>query len=388
MRPDPDTFNPLALVDPNEAAGFLGFLERVSDTSGMGPKVEKAKPSEPPPEMTLGPAAWCAVPVIIYPPPTWFSRMVDWFESIETPNDRRKRLERKRFPEAVVWGLWAGFYWGASGADENILNDWLAASAYAANPHGIDIAFWGEVIVSADASRLVPPPPWDMRPESEKIFRDPPLGPALGPAALFKHLFLRAHPYRNHLLQVLRAAPWDPASGSAERLATVAPCLPGILAGGVFADMAFNLSNDCWDIDGAWTPKDPARAWVEKMVLNGGSIEKSVRDEKEAERDKERCLRTLENQRIWRRHRPLRPPFSCEDLLHVALWANLDATSFEDVMKAVRELGGDATACAAAGALAGGRFGMKSLPAATLNGLPARDRIAEMAQRYAEFRRI
>jgi len=388
MRPSPDTFNPLALVDPKEAAGFLGFLERVSDTSGMEGEVAGTKAADPPPEMPTGAAAWCSAPVMIYPPPTWFSRMVDWLGSIETPNDRRKRLEKKSFPEAVVWGLWAGFYSGAPGADDDILNDWLAASDYAANPHGIDIAFWGEVIVSSHAARLVPPAPWEMRPESEKIFRDPPLEPALAPAALFKHLFLRAHPHRVLLGQVLRAAPWDPARGNAQTLAAVAPCLPGIVAGGIFADLASNLSTACWSISGAWEPKDPARAWLERMVLKGGSLEENVPDEKEAEPDKGRCLRTLENQRIWRRHRPLRPPFSCEDLLHVALWASLGATSFDDAIEAVRSLGGDATACAAAGALAGARFGMKGLPSAPMNRISARDRVAEMAQRYSEFRRL
>ena len=72
------------------------------------------------------------------------------------------------------------------------------------------------------------------------------------------------------------------------------------------------------------------------------------------------------------------------DWLAASLWANVRAASFDEVMEAVRSLGGDAIARAAAGAFAGGRFGKDGLPSAATNRIPARERVAEMAQRYAQ----
>jgi ADP-ribosylglycohydrolase len=55
------------------------------------------------------------------------------------------------------------------------------------------------------------------------------------------------------------------------------------------------------------------------------------------------------------------------------------------VIAAVHSLGGDALACAAAGALVGGRFGKDALPQKALSRIPQGGRVAEMAQRFAKM---
>jgi len=386
MRPAPDTFNPFALVNPDHVRGYRAFVDRVYRGEDMYPPFKEAE--KPPPVFAINPSSWCRQyhRAPSPKPQGLWDRLLTWLIDLESPEERAEKAKKALLREGVVWGLWSGFFAGASaGADEGVLNDWYAASVYATNPDGIDLPFWSEVLLSTHAEDLSPPPPPRGDPAGAAPARDPRVRPALPPQALFKPLLLGPTPRREHFFQVLRAAAWDPVRSDLETWATNAPSLPGLMASAVFAVMAKRLAEGEWaEPNSGWRPTDPLSAWVKAMADGGASLEGDAADDKQAVRDLGWATNCLKDREIWRRHRPLRPPFSCVDLLHVALWANMEAASFDEVMEAVRALGGDALACAAAGAFAGGRFGKDALPSAAMNHIPppARARVAEMAQRY------
>jgi len=381
MRPDPDTFNPGEL-DPEQLTAFRGFVDRVFRDGEHPSGDERTRRIEP--------ATWW-VPFVLppQPKPTLLEKVLG--RLAETTTERRRdaaqKATQKLRQEDVVWGLWAGLYAGAHASGEmadDLARDLVAASVYGMNPHAINLPFWGEVLLSSNASALVPPAPpgTTLRLVDASVpksrHRDQPLGSALPDRALLKQLFL-PRPCRNeHLLQVVRAVPWQTCGGDAETLGEVAPCLPGVLAGVPFAEVAGSLARASWLAPDKREPNNVGREWIRQRVVEENCF-------KGLEGDKGHWVDRLNEQRIWQRQRPLRPPFSCVDLLHVALWANLGATSFDDAIAAVLSLGGDAVACAAAGTFAGAYFGKEGLPAAALARIPTSYPIDDMAKRFAEL---
>jgi len=375
LRPDPQLFDPSEL-DPKELSGYRAFVARAFRDDSFG----RSEPAPKPSPSGIKPVSWWSPPSPpLQPKLTLFERLLARLAS--NAFDERASLAAKAelavLSEAVVWGVWAGL--GASdpqGASvagaAQASRDLGAAAAYAMNPVGVDLAYWGEVLGASDAGALPPPPV-----QESGLQRDPPIAPSLPGRALLKQLFLPAACRSLYEGQVVRAVPWVSEQGDINTLERTAPALTDVLAAATFGGMAPSLALGSWG-GGKREALDVTRAFIRQRVFKENVFEG-------LDGDKGQWVDRLNEQRVWTRGRPLGPPFSCVDLLHVAIWANVDATSFDDVMAAVRSIGGDADACAAAGAFAGGLFGRARIPVHLIRKIPTDVPVANLARRYAEI---
>jgi hypothetical protein len=291
---------------------------------------------------------------------------------VPTREDEDKERDRR---VGVVWGLWAGWMC-AEGADGETLSRELALTSEQAH--------------SERALR--------MRPFATLMSRGPGAGPALDanlpadvfvrpaipPIGLLRAIFSPPGAVTALIYQAILHVPWDQLSlNDADRsvgqggLGDVAPALDGLLACNEFRHLLDRLVQTPRDgeaagqsIDALWTYQAASASAHEAFCG--------------AEGGKGGWVNWRLQNRIFSRSTPLIAPFRCEDVLHTALWANLTAKDFHDVIAAVKSIGGDAIILAAAGAMAGACLGKAGIPEEIFARMPDWDLVERLASIHVD----
>jgi hypothetical protein len=327
------------------------------------------------------------LPLEALPPPTpeeperegvfsrTFNRFSSWVVdrlSGEDPNPvpmptREDEEEKRDRRVGVVWGLWAG---------------WMCAEGEALSR---DLALTCEEAHAERALRIRPfatlmSREVGARPATEaNLPADVFLRPAIPPIGLLRAIFAPPGAVSALIYQAILHVPWHQLSlNDADRsvgqagLGDVAPALDGLLACDQFRHLLDRLVQTPRDgqaggqsIDALWTYlAASASAYAAFCGVEDG---------------KGRWVNWRLENRIFARSAPLVAPFLCEDVLHAALWANLTAKNFPDVIAAVKSIGGDPIILGAAGALAGARLGKAGIPEEILAKIPDRGLIERLA---------
>jgi hypothetical protein len=349
-RPDPASFDP-------SRVGPIDFFIRVFDEMEHGTyEVEPSRVfrvTPPPAEASPGLLQRLIDRVLIGPK--------EWRDAMTRP--KPLSFEQMR---AALWGLVSG--WCAAEED---------AAARAASLerllHTIEFSTRSELDFVAFGDRLRDVAPrgsgQDRGDDAARL-----LGPALPPRAVPRGAFAPDGYFDTHVEQLLLPISWDrapPSTSLSDFASAEAPALDGLLACLLYNAL---VRTPGWEkgpglVERIWAGNVGTRS----HIFNGA-------DQRRGEAFNLRFQLVTTSRRT-----PLTAPSTPTDVLHAALWANLAAKEYGEVLEAVTSLGGDTVAtAAAAGGVAGAHFGYEAIPSQLKERVPDPARIEALARRLAQ----
>jgi hypothetical protein len=369
VRPNFSAFNPREL-NPRQFAWLRRHLNE-------GPGYVGEPPYKILPIDELGPA----VPLELEPPGI-LERIINWIgdrlpgadsEKGDLPSAHGNAATMRDHYLGTVWGLWAGLIHSGDQETDVFVRDLSTLTEQARG---------GERLKLPHCARLMSRLPGEALEESRaRPTVTDPLGflrPALPPLGLLRAVLLPVGYPEALVAQAILAIPWAQLSGmefhesdGQARLGVLAPLLDGLLASAYFCQFLEYLapvreSTDWEQIEYVWTSLSAMNYDDYCGAENGKGlwVNRRLRDN------------------VLSRAAPLTKPLSCQDALHTALWAHLTATSFSEVFGALTSIAADAVAFAAAGAMAGARWGWSRIPKELLEKIPDQQSIQLLAETY------